>query len=631
MKCWNLKIEVFEECTQGCYRPGVMKEAIEQCAAHLNGSDLHTARVFYKGSESDRGLGHFTALSTPVDKQVVHDGPSSEAATSSAVGGDATLRRSTRLQTNQAQRCGDSSRGATNSECDESEYGENTVRGTELTLDSLLWNRGRGRLKGRRIAVKFSNNDGSAEGWFRATVESNHREDGVECLRVRYDVDHDSGDEASNTLRISKEGGHDVLWLQHGDGSSAEAVSQEIFDETGVDVPPSTITRMCRQGKIGRAPGKRGKPRYLPDCLFELAHTFAQMQQVDKTADVTPAALRRKVLAAIIGSAAEAHFARNKNGLPARRFIDKCIQRATIGMDIVSPKNVEARRNLHTTYTNMRDWLDGWKEVLLKHGFAEDKPDPETGASVTMVEGALSRILNWDETHIEMDSTKVRRGSNYFVLVDPDLPRAGSPACKTATHVTLVMGSTADGQPLIPMIVFPTDAKIPENRKIDILSVLGLPTVTGTWGLGAEKTFKTVVAVTPSGGMDNDLVKHYVDNCLRPLYPVDPATGKMPLPVLVKQDSGPGRFTDTFVNERSGFLFVQTVPYTTQVSQEMVRACMRDRQVMASIFMDRMHACRIRCTAPSRNTSGTTSRPYCFGRRRKSCQFTSQRRTSHAF
>jgi hypothetical protein len=234
------------------------------------------------------------------------------------------------------------------------------------------------------------------------------------------------------------------------------------------------------------------------------------MQQVDKTADVTPAALRRKVLAAIIGSAAEAHFARNKNGLPARRFIDKCIQRATIGMDIVSPKNVEARRNLHTTYTNMRDWLDGWKEVLLKHGFAEDKPDPETGASVTMVEGALSRILNWDETHIEMDSTKVRRGSNYFVLVDPDLPRAGSPACKTATHVTLVMGSTADGQPLIPMIVFPTDAKIPENRKIDILSVLGLPTVTGTWGLGAEKTFKTVVAVTPSGGMDNDLVKHYI-------------------------------------------------------------------------------------------------------------------------
>ena len=185
MKCWNLKIEVFEECTQGCYRPGVMKEAIEQCAAHLNGSDLHTARVFYKGSESDRGLGHFTALSTPVDKQVVHDGPSSEAATGSAVGGDATLRRSTRLQTNQAQRCGDSSRGATNSECDESEYGENTVRGTELTLDSLLWNRGRGRLKGRRIAVKFSNNDGSAEGWFRATVESNHREDGLfVCLFV---------------------------------------------------------------------------------------------------------------------------------------------------------------------------------------------------------------------------------------------------------------------------------------------------------------------------------------------------------------------------------------------------------------------------------------------------------------
>jgi hypothetical protein len=76
-----------------------------------------------------------------------------------------------------------------------------------LTLDSLLWNRGRGRLKGRRIAVKFSNNDGSAEGWFRATVESNHREDGVECLTVRYDVDHDGGDEASNTLRISKEGG----------------------------------------------------------------------------------------------------------------------------------------------------------------------------------------------------------------------------------------------------------------------------------------------------------------------------------------------------------------------------------------------------------------------------------------
>ena len=572
MRCWNLKIEVFEKHDRGCYLPGVMKEAIEQCAACLDdgGADLHTARVFYKGSRNDRGLGHFTALSTAVDGPAP-DGDSSEVASGSAREDSNNVRRSSRLRAPQAE----SFANETDNDDEQSDFGENAVRGTDVTLESVQANRARGWLKNRRVAVKFNNKDGTAEGWFKATVESSHRHARVEYLKVRYDVDHESEDEESNTLKICVEGGNDIVWLQKGDGSTAEAVSQEIFDETSVYVPPTTIRDMCRKGKAGCSPGKHGKKAYLPNVLFKLASSFAKMQQVDQKPDVTPAQLRRKVLAAIIGSPAEAHFSTNKNGLPSRRYLAKCIQRATIGMDLVGPQNVEHRRSQHTTYTNLRDWLDGWKDVLLKHGFAEDKPDESTRASVTLVPGALSRILNWDETHIEMDSTKVRRGSNYFVLVDPDLPRAGTPASKTATHVTLVMGSTADGQPLIPMVIFPTDAKIPENRKIEILAILGLPTVTGTWGLGKETTFKTVVAVTPSGGMDNDLVKHYIDNCLRPLYPVDPTTGKMPLPVLVKQDSGPGRFTDAFVNERSGFLFIQTVPYTTQVSQEMVNTCMQ--------------------------------------------------------
>ena len=91
--------------------------------------------------------------------------------------------------------------------------------------------------------------------------------------------------------------------------------------------------------------------------------------------------------------------------------------------------------------------------------------------------------------------------------------------------MTLVAGTTAAGKPLIPMVIVPSKA-MDANRKVHLLTALGLPEVEGPGGI----KYPCVIATTESGGMTKELFLEYIQQCIKPLFP----DATVQRPVLIK-------------------------------------------------------------------------------------------------
>eukprot|EP00804_Cyclotella_cryptica_P002589 CCRYP_010430-RA/>CCRYP_010430-RA protein AED:0.08 eAED:0.03 QI:0/0/0/1/0/0/2/0/413 len=241
------------------------------------------------------------------------------------------------------------------------------------------------------------------------------------------------------------------------------------------------------------------------------------------------------------------------------------LQKAAANSIVVGKgKNAKDRRVKWTTYYNLKTWFDSWQEELIELGFAKYDEN-----KVFIPPDKLEHILNVDKTCLVLDGSKGNRGGRVEVIFySPYLPNLGKATIKNSATTTMIAGSTAAGEPILPHFHFQTRAQSVETQSVNINLVTFLPNSIGTFGADEEKEWPVTLGFNAKGGMDNEQFKEYFKTNIAPLYPdAEDKAGKR---VMVKVDSGPGRLEIDFLVEArtSGFISYHSVPNTMAMTQE---------------------------------------------------------------
>ena len=118
---------------------------------------------------------------------------------------------------------------------------------------------------------------------------------------------------------------------------------------------------------------------------------------------------------------------------------------------------------LWTMYQNLSLWFDSWEVFLVDYGFATIS---QTGERI-VAENMKKRVLNLDKTCLNLDGSKSNHGGRPTVTYyDVCFPQLGKATSKSALTMTMISGSTAVGEPLIPHFQFQTSAKTDEAKAI---------------------------------------------------------------------------------------------------------------------------------------------------------------------
>ena len=109
--------------------------------------------------------------------------------------------------------------------------------------------------------------------------------------------------------------------------------------------------------------------------------------------------------------------------------------------------NAEDRRIRWTNHRNISMWFDNWEDDLIWLGFAFE----DDGGNMTIPDEQLRNIINFDETCLSVDGSQRRRGGwPEIVLHDPRFPMTGKSTNKDSLTATLICGSNAAGEALVP-------------------------------------------------------------------------------------------------------------------------------------------------------------------------------------
>ena len=120
-----------------------------------------------------------------------------------------------------------------------------------------------------------------------------------------------------------------------------------------------------------------------------------------------------------------------------------------------------------------------------------------------------------------------------------NIPSTGTAVNKAGDGGTIICGSNAAGEPLPPHIQFSTDASSPENIRMNVEWVEGMPRVYVQFGCGERQWFSTTFNSNEAGSMNAEELLKYFEINVFPLYPdAADVPGKR---VLIKIDGGPGR------------------------------------------------------------------------------------------
>lgn len=279
----------------------------------------------------------------------------------------------------------------------------------------------------------------------------------------------------------------------------------------------------------------------IPEELFESLSTYMECQQKAGT-PVQPSDIKE-----VIGAVCE------KLGFDTHYIYRQLRKKHPENMDYVVGDDSDLRRADWLTYSNAKKWSTGWCEYLVKYGFAkfEDWVDADgLEYTIRIHEYAKDRIMNADETAIELSNKAEKGGSREYVLGSRAGNRPKKKVVEASGHTTLMAGATLKGSMLPQHYIFSTDAE--ETSSIDLLGIEGLPVISNAKG----DEIPTLYSSTPKGSMD---VKRFGDYCdsvmkffgdtLSPNWEFDPDTGELLKgPIVLQVDSGPGRFADSDEN-----------------------------------------------------------------------------------
>ena len=129
------------------------------------------------------------------------------------------------------------------------------------------------------------------------------------------------------------------------------------------------------------------------------------------------------------------------------------------------------------------------------------------------------RLINMDETHHNLAITGDRGGSRAVSYHNPAFQRGAVRGVKSGRHVTGVYATNAEGEALPPFYIFDSTAKSDENFRFKMDWLVGLPSIEGRFGCPTRIEFDSFYAVRSRGSMDEELLNHYIESAIIPLYP----------------------------------------------------------------------------------------------------------------
>ncbi len=125
-------------------------------------------------------------------------------------------------------------------------------------------------------------------------------------------------------------------------------------------------------------------------------------------------------------------------------------------------------------------WFDNWEQYLVDLGFAN--VDPTTGIVVIHIE-QLKHIINIDETCLSLDgSDNVRGGRPEVYLYDPTIHQVGKALSKSSLTSTMITGSNAAGEAIVPHFQFQSTAKSDDTMQLQYDVAEHMPRVVSQFG-----------------------------------------------------------------------------------------------------------------------------------------------------
>ena len=321
----------------------------------------------------------------------------------------------------------------------------------------------------------------------------------------------------------------------------------------------------------GQSPPRQGPSTRIPredfKYLCQLVFTSTSIEQGNCTVN----RMTRGDLVAAIGEIVNAKLVDMEDDvLNATKFYGRIEAELARDCSLTTADTRELLRATWLTYQNQNKHYEYWERQLVDLGFGQYASNHEERlkhGNVVLYDGMAKRIIQCDEMGFSLDGSKNGVGGRESATpTNPNLPEAGKPTNKSSQKSSWMFGMNFDDEPLPPMVVLPSAAEIP---KFKVHFVTEMPQVEGVFGFPGARFFAPVFAASENASFDNKLFLQWINEILVPLFP--DAEDKAGYRVLLKSDSGPGRFSVEFrsVARSHGVYFFPGPPNGTELGQEM--------------------------------------------------------------
>jgi hypothetical protein len=296
-------------------------------------------------------------------------------------------------------------------------------------------------------------------------------------------------------------------------GKSARSVIELIQNKTKVELSVQTIQKKVQEGEIGTLPLRRGPQGNIPELHYRnlcLAfQNYIRINQINGTVqECGPKKVGPRIYKVIYGNNGEASW---------RQLLKRVLVDTAVDLKKARSKNAEDRRIRWMNHKNITMWFENWEHDLMELGFATRHPD--TG-KIDILDKQLALILNFDEMCLNLDGASTTSGGRPEASIyNPRFPMVGKATCKCSLTSTLITGSTAAGEALLPHIQYVTKAKSNETMRLDLDVLEHAQQVLGTFGGDEECEWPVSFGQNEKGGMDEVEFSKYLLNSIVPLFP----------------------------------------------------------------------------------------------------------------
>jgi hypothetical protein len=232
----------------------------------------------------------------------------------------------------------------------------------------------------------------------------------------------------------------------------------------------------------------------------------------------------------------------------------------------------EERRVAWTTYNNLNTWFDSWARHLVEFQTARTATpeDTDNEGELFFFPGQKDRIINLDETNIELDGSGKNSGGRPSIqFYHRKFGKPGKGVSKAGAGVTMIGGGSAAGDPTPPHFQYKSMAKTEETKRFSDNILKDFKQTIGKFGHSEPQRFDPTIGANERGGMDATEFSKYLLGLVNTLYPdVSDVPRRR---VIVKCDSGPGRENLEMLAQLRvlGVYLFPSVPNSSSVTQEM--------------------------------------------------------------